>query len=163
MSTRDAQPLMLDVVDHNGVHAYRVLYCDCPSSEKKWEQLCQVDLFPGTMKSPGTAFSFSVLKQFDILSSVSKASTMDFVTTLRRITNNAFIDDVPVIIHSLLPDFYSSTFQDFYNVFRRVVRVWRSIQTQKRAGEYHGMKELLGDNSDFFLACEVSCMPATGF
>lgn len=93
---KDAKPLMLDVVDLNGVHSCKVLYCDCPSSEKKWEQLLQVELFPGTMRSPSTAFTFAVLKHFDTLSSISKAAAMDFVTTLRRATNNAFIDDVPV-------------------------------------------------------------------
>lgn len=87
---------MLDIVDLNGVHSCKALYCNCPASPEKWEQLMQVDLFPGTMKSPATAFMFAVLKHFDLLSSISKAAAMDFVTTLRWNTNNAFIDDVPV-------------------------------------------------------------------
>lgn len=89
---------MLDVVDLSGVHSCKVHYCDCPLKKKKWEQLLEIDLFPATLRSPATAFSLSILKHFDLLSSISKAAAMDFVTTIRRSTNNAFIDDVPVRI-----------------------------------------------------------------
>lgn len=58
---------------------------------------------------------------------------------------------------------YSIISKDFYNVFRRVVRVWRSIQARKCSGEYHGMKELLGDNSEFFLAVKCPACPQPGF
>lgn len=92
----EAAPLLLDVVDLNGVHGCKVHYCKCKRAGHHWEQLLLIDLFPGTLAKTATAFSFAVLKNFDLLSSISKTSAMDFVTTLRRTTNNAFPDDVPV-------------------------------------------------------------------
>lgn len=89
-------PLGLDVIDLNGIHSCKVQYCQCAAAGEHWEQLLAVDLFPGTLGRPATAFSIPVLKHFDLLSSISKTSAMDFVTTLRRTTNNAFPDDVPV-------------------------------------------------------------------
>lgn len=94
----EADPLLLDVVDLNGVHGCKVHYCKCKDSGHNWEQLLQIDLFPGTLAKTATAFSFAVLKHFDLLSSISKTSAMDFVTTIRRTTNNAFPDDVPVSV-----------------------------------------------------------------
>ncbi|KLO12124.1 hypothetical protein SCHPADRAFT_941460 [Schizopora paradoxa] len=116
-SARDStEPLMLDVVEINGVHGCRVLYCDCKGAGHHWEQLLDVELFPATLSKTATAFSFKVLKQFDLLSSIAKLTAMDFVTSYRRMTNNAFPQDVP----------------DFYKSFRRVMRVWRSLQIRKR-------------------------------
>lgn len=91
-----SEPLMLDVVELNGVHPCKVHYCKCNSEMKNWEQLLELELFPGSVSKTATAFSFAVLKHFDLLSSIGKTSAMDFVTTLRRTTNNAFPDEVPV-------------------------------------------------------------------
>ena len=88
--------LNLDVVALNGVHGCKVMYCECASAGKHWEQLLDAELFPATLAKPATAFTFGIIKEFDLISSISKTSAMDFVTTIRRQTNNAFPDDVPV-------------------------------------------------------------------
>lgn len=97
----NTQPLLLDVVHLNGVHGCKVQYCKCEAAGKNWEQLLLLDLFPGTLAKTATAYSFALLKHFDLLSSISKTSAMDFVTTIRRCTNNAFPDDVPVSLYIL--------------------------------------------------------------
>ncbi|KLO04261.1 hypothetical protein SCHPADRAFT_840849 [Schizopora paradoxa] len=135
-------PLHLDVVTLNGVHGCEVMYCECAKADDHWEQLMEVGLFPATLGKPCTAFSFALLKHFDILSSASKLSAMDYVTTLRRATNNAFPEDVP----------------DFYNAFRRIMRVWRAIQINKRAGVFHGMAR----DNDFNLAVQCPACPQPG-
>lgn len=156
-------PLMLDVVDLNGVRACMVQYCRCGDAGNKWEQLLQIDLFPATVKMTATAFSFSLLKHFDLLSSISKITAMDFVTTIRRTTNNAFPEDVPVSkpidnSHPLAHPFP----QNMYSSFRRVMRVWRALQTRKRAGEYHGMQSLMGGSNDSLLALKCPACPQPG-
>lgn len=97
-------PLHLDVVQLNGVHGCRVQYCECAKKGEHWEQLLEINLFPATLAKPATAYALPVLKHFDLLSSISKTSAMDFVTTIRRSTNNAFPDDVPVSLLSFLED-----------------------------------------------------------
>ena len=74
-------PLVLNVVTLNGLHASKVVYCKC-SEKEKWEQLVEFHLIPATTKQPATAFSVRLLKFHDVLASVSKLSTLDFVLSL---------------------------------------------------------------------------------
>ena len=72
------QPLLLDVVQLNGLHACKVHYCKCEGAGKNWEQLMQINLFPGTISKTATAYSFETLKHFDLLSSVSKTPALEY-------------------------------------------------------------------------------------
>ena len=53
-------------------------------------------MFPATMRRPMMAFTFNLLHQFHLHHLESKASAYDFIGALRRITNNAFAQDMPV-------------------------------------------------------------------
>lgn len=94
--------LKLSVVAMNGVHACEIIQCKCLCSGERWEQLLDVSLFPGTITAPETAIQFDVLKHFDTLCSASKVAAMDFVRTLRHMTNNAFPSSVPVRVSEII-------------------------------------------------------------
>ncbi|KAJ7304705.1 hypothetical protein DFH08DRAFT_825282 [Mycena albidolilacea] len=49
-----------------------------------------------TAKDPGTAFTFSVLKEFSLHNLESKKAAYDYLGALSRLTDNAFTADVPV-------------------------------------------------------------------
>lgn len=153
--------LHLDVVHINGVHGCKAMYCECTTRGKHWEQLLDAELFPATLAKPATAFSFGAIKLFDLISTISKTSAMDFVSTLRRLTNNAFTDDVPVRNSINHTERVSSCIQDFYKAFRRIMRIWRTIQMNKRAGVYHGVVDPSKD--EFCLALKCPACPQPGF
>ncbi|KAG1843030.1 hypothetical protein F4604DRAFT_1517518, partial [Suillus subluteus] len=53
-------------------------------------------MFPASTSRPRTAFTFDVLDHFLIDALECKTSAMSFFQKLRRLTNNAFPDSVPV-------------------------------------------------------------------
>ncbi|KAF8593702.1 hypothetical protein BDV93DRAFT_460460, partial [Ceratobasidium sp. AG-I] len=81
-------------------------------------QLLAHKIFPCSDSSPGTAFTFNVLKQFHFLSNDSLLSAHRLYNTLVRLTNNTFPH---------IPD-------NRYREFLRVVREWTLIQSMKRSG-----------------------------
>ena len=60
------------------------------------QQLLRAQLFPATVDQPTTAFTFNVLREYHVHSLESKQSAYSYMGALRRLTNNTFIDDVPV-------------------------------------------------------------------
>ena len=54
----------LTLVHTNGVHFCDIQYCSCDGSEESHLQLMMAELFPTTMKSPRTTFTFQVLDGF---------------------------------------------------------------------------------------------------
>jgi hypothetical protein len=64
-------------------------------------QLIGARLFPSTLDSPATVFTFRVLKEFHSLSLSSKASAYDYYDVLKKHTNAAFPQDVPVSYYTL--------------------------------------------------------------
>lgn len=88
------------VVHVNGIHQVRIEFCHCHKAPAEPEQLAKASLFPATVDRPATAFTFEVLKQFDILSLTFKIPAYDFVNALVNMTNSAFPDKVPVSFFS---------------------------------------------------------------
>ncbi|KAJ2925799.1 hypothetical protein H1R20_g11299, partial [Candolleomyces eurysporus] len=80
-----------------------------------------------TLKSPRTAFSFRVLKQFHLQHLESKQSAQDFCSSLQRLTDNALTSKV----------------SDIYEQFLVVMQVWRIVTAVKRAGAAHGIDDIL--------------------
>jgi len=97
-------PQMLTVVDVTGIHTCRIMYCSCGKASdgegsnvvEKWRQLVRVGLIPASIRSPATACTIPMLKQHHLLNTVGKLSTMDYATTLRRLTNGSSPLSVPV-------------------------------------------------------------------
>lgn len=87
----------LTIIHSTGVFTHNVLWCHCPGSNNQQHlQLLKAQLFPASTSRPRTAFTFDVLDHFLIDALECKTSAMSFFQKLRRLTNNAFPDSVPV-------------------------------------------------------------------
>ena len=95
----DRQMMLIHV---NGVFEHCVRFCLCPGGTSEHEQLFRHRLFPSTFNRPETAFTLDVLDYFSIDSLECKTSAQSFFQKLRRVTNNAFPDEVPVSLTFLL-------------------------------------------------------------
>src|SRR3954454_23781707 len=92
----DNTGLQLIVVDTNGIHSTRIHFCHCFGAPSRARQLMRSRLFPATIGRPAMAFTFSTLKQFHLHCFESKKSAFDYIGALRRMTNNARTEHVPV-------------------------------------------------------------------
>jgi len=84
------------VIHVNGVFEHCVRFCRCPGATSEHEQLFCHRLFPSTFDRPETAFTLDVLDYYGIDAMECKTSAQSFFQKLRRVTNNAFPDEVPV-------------------------------------------------------------------
>lgn len=85
----------LIVMDIHGVHDLEVYFCNCgPINRAK--QLVEARLFPGSAKQPGVAFSFDLLRQFQLLHVEAAVNVNSICSTWQRMTNNYSPWDVPV-------------------------------------------------------------------
>jgi hypothetical protein len=85
----------------NGVFEHCVKFCRCQGSISEHEQLFCNRLFSSTFDRPETAFTMEVLDYYGIDSMECKTSAQSFFQKLRRMTNNAFPDEVPVCFFPL--------------------------------------------------------------
>ncbi|KAF9471253.1 hypothetical protein BDN70DRAFT_977471 [Pholiota conissans] len=119
---KQSQAFDFTLVDLTGVHKTRVSFCDCASQHgKRFDLLLESQIFPATVTQPTTGFTFNLLKDFHLQTLTSKKTPYDYITALRRKTNNAFIDEVP----------------DPYPQFLRAQRLWRVLTMLKRSGQVH--------------------------
>ncbi len=88
------------LVDTTGVHRHRVAWCNCLNRLKKPNQLLQMGLYPATLRSPATAFSFQVLDYFYLDFMECQTSAFSFYSKLCRLSNNVDPDSVPVMSDS---------------------------------------------------------------
>ena len=92
----DTNSVNFIVVDTNGIHKTRFSFCSCVDHGTRVQQLMRARLFPASTDQPTCAFSFGVLRDFHLQTLESKKSAYDYLGALRRLTNNAKPDDVPV-------------------------------------------------------------------
>jgi hypothetical protein len=86
----------ITLVHLNGVFEHFIRFCKCQGALPEHEQLFTHRLFPSTFERPETAFSLEVLDYYGIDSTECKTSAQSFFHKLRRVTNNAFPEEVPV-------------------------------------------------------------------
>ena len=87
------------IVHINGIHSTKIRYCECYDIyPDKLIQLMHARLFHGTASNPGLAFTFEVLEQFHIHNLQSKCGAYDYTLSLRRLSDDAFTDHIPVSI-----------------------------------------------------------------
>ena len=86
----------MTLIHVNGIFEHCVRFCHCRDAIQEHEQLFIHRLFPSTFDRPETAFNLDVLDYFGIDSMECKTSAQSFFQKLRRVTNNAFPDDLPV-------------------------------------------------------------------
>jgi hypothetical protein len=84
------------LIHSNGVFEHCVRFCRCQGAVPEHEQLFQHRLFSSSFDRPQTAFSLDVLDYYGIDAMECKTSAQSFFQKLRRVTNNAFPDELPV-------------------------------------------------------------------
>jgi hypothetical protein len=96
------------MVHVNGVFEHYVRFCKCQGSSSEHEQLFRLRLFPSTFDRPETVFTLDVLDYYGIDALECKTSAQSFFQKLRRVTNNAFPDEVPVCskLLKIFPDIF---------------------------------------------------------
>ncbi|THU99408.1 hypothetical protein K435DRAFT_659064, partial [Dendrothele bispora CBS 962.96] len=119
-----AEAIKFTITHSNGIHGTLVSFCRClHSDQSRVNQLMQSKLFPGSSTEPVSAYSFAVLRQYDLHSLQAKIGAYDYTQGLRRLTDNVFTHLV----------------NDPYQAFMRVARVWRYMLARIRLGQEHGI------------------------
>jgi hypothetical protein len=88
------------VVHTSGIFQSRIRYCSCINAAQRYVQLLNLHLFPASIVSPKTAFTFAVLDHFEIDAMECKTSAMSFMSKLKRLTSDPFPHTVPVSLFS---------------------------------------------------------------
>ncbi|KAF7300128.1 CxC2 domain-containing protein [Mycena kentingensis (nom. inval.)] len=138
---------MFTVVDVNGVHSTRLAFCGCIQPTNKPIQLLRSGLFPASVREPLTAFTISLLKQFQLHNFESKKSAYDYMKAIRRLSDNAFTADVA----------------NPYAAFLRVIRIYNYLTLRKRAGQAHGIDGVLSHRRAGNLLVWCPACPEPGF
>ena len=112
---------MITIVDITGVHEIRLRFCRCKNLDDHpiADQLLQSGLFPSSFKKPMTAFTFRVLKDFDLANLEGKTDAFKYYSKLKRLSSNTFP-------HMII---------DRYRELLLVLRQWRDLQARQRNGE----------------------------
>ncbi|KAF9439813.1 hypothetical protein P691DRAFT_611824, partial [Macrolepiota fuliginosa MF-IS2] len=93
------------VVHTNGIHKQNIFYCLChPTGQQhdKHLQLLENQLFTPTLTALQTVFTFNVIKDFHCLSLSSKINLYDYCDALRKGTDAAFPQKIPVHVAPLI-------------------------------------------------------------
>ena len=86
----------MTIIHVNGIFDHFVRFCKCQDAKPEHIQLFDHRLFSSTFDRPETAFTLDVLDYYGIDAMECKTSAQSFFHKLRRVTNNAFPDLVPV-------------------------------------------------------------------
>jgi CxC2 like cysteine cluster associated with KDZ transposases len=84
------------VVDTGGVFIHRIQWCCCVDAPPKFIQLLQIGLYPASITSPQTAFTFRLLDYFQLDALECHTPALNFYTKLRRLSNRFYPEEVPV-------------------------------------------------------------------
>lgn len=105
--------------DTNGLHEVQIRFCRHPGRGDFARQLLKASIYPCSDIQPASGFTFSMLRQFHLLSTEAKLSSQRYYNVLSALTNNIFPHLVP----------------PRYKEFMRVQRQWEYLQDLKRAGQ----------------------------
>jgi hypothetical protein len=97
------------VVHTNGIHEVQVRFSMCTHSHSPDLQLFAFRLFPSTVNSPQTAFSFEVLQQFHFYHLEGKGSVYTFMNAIERLTDDSGYHNVQVRADMLHFDYPNNT------------------------------------------------------
>jgi CxC2 like cysteine cluster associated with KDZ transposases len=87
------------VVDKSGVHRIRVIPCGCPNApegDDRYIHYLQMGLFPASLQSIKTVFTFGVLDDFRMDNLECKTAALNYWHKIVRLTSNEFPKSVPV-------------------------------------------------------------------
>ncbi|EPS97785.1 hypothetical protein FOMPIDRAFT_1078663, partial [Fomitopsis schrenkii] len=117
------RPITYTVTHTNGIHRVPIHQCWCPHQPDTVSQLLRAGLFPATLERPESAFTFDLLRQWDIHFLSSKKGAYDYFEALRRLTDNSG----------------TKTVKNRYRELNIAGRVWQHVTALKRAGLHHGL------------------------
>ncbi|KAJ6513753.1 hypothetical protein C8R47DRAFT_1286610 [Mycena vitilis] len=143
----DVQPLTVIIVHTNGIHNTKLNWC-AHTAEKGVQAMIRARLFPATYDTPESAYTFEVMKAFQIHHLESNTSAYDYCGGLMRLTDNAFAE---------------SNVQDIYDSFVRAAHLWGFISTEKRMGQMHGVDDVLSHRPKGNLVLYCPACPEPGF
>ncbi|EIW77804.1 hypothetical protein CONPUDRAFT_62128, partial [Coniophora puteana RWD-64-598 SS2] len=83
------------VVDKSGVYEFPVVWCTC-TDKLPHKQLFDLRLYPASQTNPKTIFTFDVLDDLLVCNFEGKEAPHSYFRRLTRMTNEAFLDSVPV-------------------------------------------------------------------
>lgn len=86
----------LVTVHIDGFHHISVSFCQCESAEAQDIQLFRFKLFPASIHSPKSAFTFDVLEQYRLHHLEGKVSAYIYIQSLSRLTDDEGSPDLPV-------------------------------------------------------------------
>ncbi|KAJ7230076.1 hypothetical protein GGX14DRAFT_344027 [Mycena pura] len=143
-----AQLRELTICDSNGFHTRFVEFCCCTRTDGgHWEQLLSARLFPATIHQPQTAFTFGVMKQFQVHSLSSKKSAYDYVKALCQLTSHTEPEAIA----------------NRYREFLLACRIWRALALQRRTGQAHGFDAYVPNRRARSLVLRCPACPEVGF
>lgn len=88
--------VILTVVDVNGIHGTRFMFCSCSNAPPRHVQLIRAKLLPGTTRFPLTVVTFTALRMYRSNDLVSKGNAQDYLRSLQRATEETRYWDIPV-------------------------------------------------------------------
>ncbi|EPS99172.1 hypothetical protein FOMPIDRAFT_1091383, partial [Fomitopsis schrenkii] len=112
------RPIKYTLTHTNSVHHVYVQECCCQAKHNTVSQLLHMGLFPATLERPESAFTFELLRQWDLHFQTSKKSAYDFFKALHRLMDNTGTRAVKLNV---------------------VSRLWQHLTAMKRAGVHHGL------------------------
>jgi CxC2 like cysteine cluster associated with KDZ transposases len=93
---RFTPPRSLNVLHINGHHRLMIAYCQCDDSEPNDRQLMAAQIFPATAQLPQTAFTFAVLKHFQLFNLASAMSASNYYNAVSRLSDPVQPASIPV-------------------------------------------------------------------
>ena len=111
-------PRKITVVHEHGIYTADIAFCNCQLGDDSLPvpeplQLIEFGLFPGSWLYPQTAYTINGLRNYHLLSVQSPVTALDFITYLRRLTDNVQPDESKVTSHH----------QATHRVFTRLHRI----------------------------------------
>jgi hypothetical protein len=86
----------LSALHIDGFHSILVAFCACELSSPPHLQLFNNKLFPASIDSPKTVFTFELLCHFHIHHLESKGSPFSYIHSLYQLTNDEGSSEIPV-------------------------------------------------------------------
>ncbi|KIK98410.1 hypothetical protein PAXRUDRAFT_31186 [Paxillus rubicundulus Ve08.2h10] len=126
------------ILHSNGIHTVSVDFCGCETAETPSNQLLCMHFFPATSNKLHTAASFTLLKEFHLLSLESKVSAYKFYNVLSHHSDNS----------GLAPP------KSCYEHLLRMARQWANLKLLKHSGCGH---DPLGISNTQQGECAVLC------
>lgn len=99
MCTRESSSYNITVIDNNGLHQVRVVFCTCDAGtpwDERYRQLLQMRWYPASFNRPRTAFSFDLLETYHKLTLQGKINLYDFYLATMQKSDNQGRSKAPV-------------------------------------------------------------------